>query len=336
MMPTSIGNLASMLVLRQGNIAAKADLPPRMQELTTGISSDIPAHLQGNTARLSHIEARLQTLSAHGRSAAELAGRAERMQIVLDSVQSTTRSMSTSLIGVTSAPSSQSLTAATSQAAAQLSAMIDQLNVRAAGQHIFSGTRTNTAPLADSTALLAAIRTAIGPTTDIGAVLAAVDTFFDASPGGGGFFDMIYQGSMDATSTAIAPGQSANLDVNATAPAIRAALKGMALLVLTAEPPHASDIARQTRLVEAAQHGLLGADAELSGLRGEIGTLEAMVEQARSRNGGEHTTLQLVRGDLIGIDPYEAATAVTEAEARLEAIYALTARLSRLSLAAYL
>ena len=46
--------------------------------------------------------------------------------------------------------------------------------------------------------------------------------------------------------------------------------------------------------------------------------------------------LGLATARLASADPYEAATALTDAEARLEKLYALTARLSRLSLMDYL
>ena len=60
------------------------------------------------------------------------------------------------------------------------------------------------------------------------------------------------------------------------------------------------------------------------------------MEQAATRNDAEGTGLRIMHNRLASADPYEAATALTDAEARLEKLYALTARLSRLSLMDYL
>ena len=46
--------------------------------------------------------------------------------------------------------------------------------------------------------------------------------------------------------------------------------------------------------------------------------------------------MSLERSDILAVDPYETATALTQAEASLQNLYALTVRLSRLSLTDYL
>ena len=44
----------------------------------------------------------------------------------------------------------------------------------------------------------------------------------------------------------------------------------------------------------------------------------------------------MARGGMVGVDGYDTATALQETQARLETLYTLTARLSRLKLADYL
>ena len=60
------------------------------------------------------------------------------------------------------------------------------------------------------------------------------------------------------------------------------------------------------------------------------------VEQADTRNGAQQTALSLARSNLVAADPYETASALTQTEGNLQTLYALTARLSRLSLTDYL
>ena len=73
------------------------------------------------------------------------------------------------------------------------------------------------------------------------------------------------------------------------------------------------------------------------GLRASLGETQARAEAALTRMASEAGALELARSGLLSVNPYEAATALREAESGLETLYAvLTARLSRLSLTEYL
>lgn len=333
---TSIGDLSRNLLLRQANIATKAELTARMRELTSGLHADIPGALGGDTRPLARIEARLATLDAYGQSGTELGHRAGSMQRSLEAMQTVARALGPALVQVGTTPSHESLAATTVQARQQLADIVNQINTEVGGRHLFSGTAVTAAPLPAADTLLAATRAAIGSPASAEAMIAAVTAFFDAPPGGGGFADTVYRGTSGAPATAIAPGQAAALDADATAPALREMLKGMTLLALSAESPWAGDMPAQARIVAAAGEGLMTADTGLSLLRGDIGATEATIARAQTRNAAETAALKLARNDLVLADQYEAAAAVAEAEARMEAIYSLTARMSRLSLAAYL
>ncbi|PQO24558.1 flagellar biosynthesis protein FlgL, partial [Rhodobacteraceae bacterium WD3A24] len=74
----------------------------------------------------------------------------------------------------------------------------------------------------------------------------------------------------------------------------------------------------------------------LGALEGRVGAAEARVERAAARNSAEATAMESARNDLVGRDPFETASALQETTARLEKIYTVTARLSRLSLLEFL
>lgn len=333
---TSIGDLSRNLLLRQANLATKAELTTRMRELTTGLHGDIPAALGGDTRQLGRIEARLTVLKAHEQGTLEAGHRLASMQRSLDAVQLVARSLGPSLAQLGTTPSHQSLAAATVQAHQQLADVVAQLNATTGGRHLFAGTQVNTPPLPAADDLLAATRSAIGSPPSPAALVTAVNAFFDAAPGSGGFVDVVYQGSLDPQLATLAPDQTAMIDANAASPAIREVLKGMTLLALAVEAPWSDSMQAQAAILTHAGDRLMAADGGLSLLRGDIGTTEGALARAQTRNAAEAGALKLARNDLILADPYEAASAVAEAEARMEAIYSLTARLSRLSLAAYL
>jgi flagellar hook-associated protein 3 FlgL len=85
----------------------------------------------------------------------------------------------------------------------------------------------------------------------------------------------------------------------------------------------------------AGQTLLTSEDARIN-LASRIGTVEAQIDSARSRNAAEGTALGIVRADIGSVDPYEAATRLEAARAQLESLYLVTARVSRLSLAEFL
>ena len=81
---------------------------------------------------------------------------------------------------------------------------------------------------------------------------------------------------------------------------------------------------------------MTGAATGLIARQADLGLLQETAERATARNAAETTALSLARSDILSADPYETASALTQAEASLQNLYALTARLSRLSLTDYL
>ena len=63
---------------------------------------------------------------------------------------------------------------------------------------------------------------------------------------------------------------------------------------------------------------------------------EQKIAEATSRNSAELLALRIARSDILGVDPFEATSALTDAQNKLEALYSVTARLSRLSLVDFL
>ena len=75
---------------------------------------------------------------------------------------------------------------------------------------------------------------------------------------------------------------------------------------------------------------------QLVQVQADIGTKQNRLEQARARNASQRTHLEMVENDLLGADPFKAATQLKDAEFRLEALFTTTARLSQLSLTRFL
>ena len=81
---------------------------------------------------------------------------------------------------------------------------------------------------------------------------------------------------------------------------------------------------------------MITSQGELAVLQAHIGTVESRIEDAKIINSAEGAALDLARSEMLGVDPYETATKLENTQTQLETLYALTARLSRLSLVDFL
>jgi flagellar hook-associated protein 3 FlgL len=117
---------------------------------------------------------------------------------------------------------------------------------------------------------------------------------------------------------------------------VRDTLKGLALAAILDKGTLAGNAGERAALATRAGTVLLEASDARSALAARIGTAEERIASATTRNASETTALQIARLGIVSIDPYAAATALTEAESQLDTLYAVTARLSRLKLANYL
>ena len=161
---------------------------------------------------------------------------------------------------------------------------------------------------------------------------AAVNGWF-ADPLGFGAF---YQGGGPLSPTPIAQGEAADLSTTAMDPALRDTLAGFAMAALIDRGVLAADATERGRLAQQAGQQLTSTADARTTLQARIGTVEAQIEAARSRNSAEQTSLGILRSEIGSVDPYEAGTRLEAIRSQLESLYLVTARVARLSLAEYL
>lgn len=333
----SIGDLSRSFHLRLANHTMKGRLDVAAKEMTTGIKSDIAKALGGDLSRINQISSRLQMLSTYQRSAREAASVFDGMQNALESIQTITESLGPALISEALSGTNDQVLIRASQGPQDFRRMVNVLNVEVAGRHLFSGTQTDAAPLQDPDDILSAIKGQLTAGMLPSDIVNAVNTWFDAPNGSGGFLDTAYLG--DDTGKAqslIGPNQYVGTRLSAGSPELRDALKGAALLALVADPDLSFDLPAQRNLMNEAGKHIVTGNASLTFQRSTLGSTQAAIAQASMRHSAEETALSLARLDLIGADPYEAASAIQEFEAGIQTLYTLTARLSRLSLTEYL
>ena len=324
---TSIGDLAMGLQMRHQNTQLKEHLTRLSAEVISGVQQDVGKAVSGDFMALSGIERGLRTLEAYKLSTDEAALFTGTLQTALG----------TPLLAAASAADAVQVDALAFDARQQLGTMVSALNLRVADRYALSGTATDTPPLVDAETILSALQGAVAGALTVEDIADAVTDWFDAPAGGGGFLDVAYQGATeDLAPFLLGEGESADIALTAADPRLRAAMAGVALAALLDTGLSEGDTLARSQIAERAGTLNLNAEAGLTALRAELGTSEARIEEAATRNSAEASALQIARTTLIGADPYDSAAELEAVKTQLETLYTLTARVAQLSLADYI
>ena len=120
--------------------------------------------------------------------------------------------------------------------------------------------------------------------------------------------------------------------VTAEDPAIRRTLAGLAMAGLLDRGLFSGSPDTRRHIAVMAGEVLHGSTDERVHLAAEVGHAEQRLAEAQARNGAEQAALGIARSALISADPFAAASGLEAARLQLETIYAVTARLSGMSL----
>lgn len=331
-MRLSVGDASLTNILARQGADLRAQVQRAAQEVATGKKADIGASLRGDLSPLLAIDASLSRLAAYKSTANDAAVQTAAQQSAIAGLSQLVSGVSTMLMGMQDVSTPAQINTLASDSRGRLASVIGLLNTQAGGRAVFSGVETDTPPLGSADDLLAALETAaIGATTS-GQVAAAVTLWFDDPLGFGAF----YQGGAPLAPAPIAAGETADLSTTAMDPAIRDTLSGLAMAALLDRGILTGDFTERARLAATAGQNLTRSEEDRVTLAARIGTVEAQIETARTRNGAEETSLGILRSEVTSADPYEAATRLENVRAQLESLYLVTARVSRLSLTEYL
>lgn len=333
----SVGDMSQTYLMRRHNVQLKSTMAQLSEEVISGISQDVGAAVGGDFTALSAIsrsQARVVALQQTASEADLLAG---SQQDALEVVQGHAYAIGSTLISAASSSSPSMVNSGAQNAAERFASIIGALNVSVAGRYAFSGITTDTRPVADPEDIMAELTTLVNGMTSVDDITAAVDAWFEGAAGSGGFIDKAYKGSATTlTPVQISDTDEARLTLTATDPTLRDVLKGFALATLVAEDAAGYTFDTRSRLIQAAGERIVTGDGKMATLRSDLGAVESIIADAQTRNSAQKSSLQLAKTELIGVDPYETATALDAVQSQLESLYTLTSRLSQLSLMDYL
>ncbi len=331
----SIGDMAQTFLIRHQNTQLKSTSTRLTLELTTGQTSDPSKRFAGDFTTLAGIEASLKSLQSYKSAANEAAGFANTMQTTLGHLQDQTVEAANHLLLTKNTASRAQIDSTAADIRQKFGAAVSALNTQIGGRSLFAGAATDKPAVASADVILTELQTAIAGETTAAGVESAVNNWFDTP--GGGYDTAGYLGSGSALAPfAIGENQQADLAVSASDPTLRETLKGLALSALIAEGALQGDVAEQAQLMHASGTRLLSVSQQQTTMQANIGTVEAHIDTVTAQSASEISALEIARNQLLSVDNYETASELEAVQTQLETLYALTARVSRLSLVDFL
>ncbi len=331
---TYVGDLAQHFITTRNGSAIKSELSMLAESLSTGQVTDVVQHLGGKTAQYSGINHSLAQLNSYAATARETAQSLATMQTMLGQIQAEGDATSNQLLLLSNSSSETQVTEAARAARPTFDTMVSLLNGRVADRALFGGAQVDAVPLASADDMITSIQLAIGGATTQAAISAAIDTWFDDPAGG--FAMMGYQGDTGpAVQKRLSENTTLAIDARADDPAIKASLKSAALAAITHEMS-GLDVGTRSALLQEAGIGLFAATSGLVAVQARVGFVEESVARTQTETAAQTTALEIAKNDHISADPFDTASRLQAMQLQLETHYAVTARLSQLSLLSYM
>jgi flagellar hook-associated protein 3 FlgL len=297
------------------------------QEVSSGRSSDVGRAVRADFSRMSHLAQGLDALD----STAFALRQAERWA---DTGQSALQRAEAAVAGL-----SEGLTAGLSlsprfladRGADALRDVADALNVMIGPRAVFGGGGTE-APIPDIAAVIDDVAVLSAGATDWSDYVARIDAYFGTT----GPFETTRLVSGPAAPVRFPAGddRTVDIDLQVSDPAVLGLLKQAALVSGVGDLPF-----------EIGPNGPAAADIKagfgvvlgtLPQHQGRLGAIQAMIGDRLVAVDAERSQVEIALADAVGTDPFEAATRLQQEMSRLESLYAITARRSRLRLTDYL
>lgn len=331
----TIGDLRQSFMNIQNSNRLKSELNTLVQELTSGVKSDLTEALGLDQTRLSGIDRQLSILDRLMQANKSTDQLLTTMQTALSGIDSQRDMASQTLLTIQASSSNAQVRSAATLAEQSFEATVQLLNTRYGDRSLFGGRETRNSPLQDASFILDELRTATAGMTSAADVSNAIDLWFDAPAGG--FETMAYQGDASGYLERDVDEQtSIRIEARADDQTVRDLLKSFSKAALAADASLGLSANDRRTLQQDAGVDLLTSASSMADIQARLGYLEGQAAEAATRLSAQSTALGISRNDLVQADPFETATRLEAVQLQLETQYTITARLSRLSLMEYL
>jgi len=353
---SNISTLQSTLTRRRQASTLNVQLAKAEKESTTGLRADVFRDLGHRAAEGLNLRTQTERTQAYVTSNKLLEGKLEVTALTMSNIRGISNDYLALAIG---SRDSKGALAGELQASAlaALDQIISHANIQYKGSAVFGGIEGSTAPLqgwqsahaATGYSPMGVIAGIVGAgpvdATDAAAMVAEIVSVFDNThPDANLHFEStFYNGAPALTggvptervTARIDEGVTLDYGIQANDPAFTEVIRGLAMLAaidvsqIADEDAYAAYVTDAVDAISRGTDGLLQAESWLGGRQKVVG--DAIESQEALLNVYNSRLL-----DLEGVDPYEAATRVSQFETQLNSSYAVTARLMNLSLLNFL
>ncbi|WP_119461147.1 flagellin [Rhodospirillaceae bacterium SYSU D60014] len=356
----SVSTMGMSLQNRKALSEAQGQMSALLKEQGTGKKFDVAGEIGPRTAQLIGMHNAFSEAEEYMTSNATITSRLEITQAALTNVVNAVAGDEDSgdasgFIKTLIAGMSGEAGARLVQDAAKdlLANLLGTLNTSNGGRYLFAGTATDTQPAQDSDQVNAG--TGVSPNQVLQNVIAAkppvvdaatLDDLLNGPDGIASVFDnthtvathryatTFYNGSTTDVTGKVDASQEITYGARADGPGVRQVLKAaytLAAIDMNSMPP-----AQYHELLAQSLADLQAGVAQITEKKAELGLAEQTVEHAQGRHELLQNVLNGRINDLEAADPYETNVRITTLETQIETSYAMTARLSRLSLVNFL
>lgn len=331
---TPIGDLAARFTLQQQNTRAQHQLAQRSTELVSGKRQDVRSALNGDYASLSGALRQQDLAQARDKTLSEALSHATVRQAALDGLRESSTRLIKDLELAASARQPGLIDQVSRSAKGALSGAIGLLNSTVAGQAVFAGTQLDSNAFIDEETALGLAQAATQGAATAADIEKAFDQWFEG--GQTGFEGQIYQGAQTQNrSVRLSRTEVIDVPSSGNTDGLRKTLRG---LLLAAVIEGRSDVPESGRrdLLKSAATTLRASVQGVISDQAHLGYAEEQMTKARVRASAERDMAERLQADLLGVDPYQAASRMKEAEMQLERLYTVTARTAQMSLLDFL
>jgi len=346
-----IGSISTSAVsdaARLSLMKLQAQLVDAQKEVSTGRHVDVGLSLGDKTGQVVSLRQQHMRLEAIIESNSSVATRLDATQQALETIAKGAEAFSNQLVAGRNILVQQSLQG---EGKAGLASLIGMLNMQVGGAFLFAGINADVKPVADynespppasKQAVDAAFLARFGFSQSDPAVanISAVDMqdFLD-NEFAALFDDAAWKADWSQASdqnvrSRISSSELLETSTNANEPAMR---KLAAAYTMVGELGTANlSQAAYDKLIERATQLVMDASQDLTALRTDLGAVQQRVSDANDRMAIQRDVLSNHIGVLEGVDPYEASSRLSQLMTQVEASYAMTARISKLTILNYL
>ncbi len=331
----SLGSLALPFQMQRNGVQLRNAMAQYSSEMTTGRVDAPQRHLRGDLGELSVIESRLSRIATYDLIIGQNETMLEAAQTALGRISALGSLLSNQVLTAVFADSGdQSYASVGASARVALGDMVSVLSTSVAGRTLFAGAAVDRAPLVPADEILSAVSTSVAGLTSAAEISDALESFF-FDPGGL-FETLIYQGAGNSPGGSVDDFEAGPTLPVAADPAIRRHLMAAAMGALLNDQTLVLERTETRALANLTMEMIESNGEAVIALQAGIGFGQELLEQRIQRLSFEKDALVVARDRLIGTDPFESASLLEETRYRLETLYAVTARVSRISLLEYL